>query len=510
MEAFESILCPPGPALEPAVAEPACFGDLNLDQVVGALTEGREQFDLAPFFHTPLRDVEAVSWRHHVVRDLEDGDVLETVRELCAALERVRRRLALVQKLRHPIQRQRLLLSAAQAWCGAVGELDDSLGELELRSPALTALRQHVASYRASAAFRALERETAEVEAGLDAVRYAVQISGNRVRVSMLEEAPDVSEEVRNTFERFRREAVRRRLVEFRDHLEANHIEAQILNRVAQLVPEPFEALSSWCGRHEEFRDELIVRFDREVQFYLAYLEHIEPLKRRGLQFSLPRVSARSKEEHASQTFDLALAGKIAGSGETVVVNDFQLAGEERILVVSGPNNGGKTTFARAFGQLHHLAALGLPVPGTDVRVLLPDRIHTHFEREEDLRTLRGKFEDELHRIHEIFQVATGDSVLIMNESFGSTTLKDALLVGAEVVRQISELGAVCVFVTFVDELASLNQHTVSMMSTVDPDEPARRTFQIVRKPADGLAYAAAVARKHGLTYEALRERVAR
>lgn len=510
MQALQSILSPPGSGLEPAAQEPACFRDLHLDQVVAALVDGREQFDLAPFFHTPLHDVEAVSWRHHVVRDLEDSAVLQTVRELCAGLERVRRRLALMDKLRHQIQRQRWMLSAAQAWCAAVAAFDDGLGGLELRSPALIALRHHVAAYRASDAFRALERETAEVEAVLEAVRYAVQISGNRVRVALSEEEPDVSEEVRETFERFRREVVKGRLVEFRDHLEANHIEAQILNRVAQLAPEPFAALSSWCERHEQFRDELIVRFDREVQFYLAYLEYIEPLKRRGLQFSLPRVSARSKEEHASQTFDLALAGKIAGGGETVVVNDFHLAGAERILVVSGPNNGGKTTFARAFGQLHHLAALGLPVPGTDARLLLPDAIHTHFEREEDLRTLRGKFEDELYRIHEIFQIATGDSVLIMNESFGSTTLNDALLVGTEVIRQISDLGAVCVFVTFVDELASLNEHTVSMMSTVDPDDPAKRTFQIVRKPADGLAYAAAVARKHGLTYEALRERVAR
>jgi DNA mismatch repair protein MutS len=66
------------------------------------------------------------------------------------------------------------------------------------------------------------------------------------------------------------------------------------------------------------------------------------------------------------------------------------------------------------------------------------------------------------------------------------------------------------VYVTFVDELASLDDATVSMVSLVTPENPALRTYKVVRKPADGLAYAAAIANKYGLSYRSLRRRIAR
>ena len=246
------------------------------------------------------------------------------------------------------------------------------------------------------------------------------------------------------------------------------------------------------------------------MQFYLGYLEQIRVLEARGLSFCLPRVRQGFKEVHAEAGFDLALAFKLSESDQTAVANDFWLEGPERVLVVTGPNQGGKTTFARMFGQLHYLASLGLPVPGTDAQLLLADGVFTTFEREEDIRNLRGKLEDELVRIRAILDAASGDSVLVMNETFGSTTLSDARRVGGEIVRRIVALDVLCVFVTFVDELASVSDATVSMMSTVVPDDPATRTYKVVRKPADGLAYAMALAERHRLTYELIAERIAR
>jgi DNA mismatch repair protein MutS len=507
---FRSVLFERDVDLRKRPQEPAFFGDLHFDQVLDGLAAGREEYDLAPFFYRPLHEVEAVRYRHHVLGDLERNGVLEAVREFAGEMRRMRSYLALVEKLYYARQKQRWFLEAVAVYCGAVRSLADRLSGLELRSTGLIGLRDYLTAYAASEAFTSLRAETGEVKDDLARITYLVSIKGNRVRVSRYEGEADMSEEVERTFGKFKRGAVSDHRVRFRDYPEMNHVEARILDLVAKLYPEAFAKLDAYCARHARYLDETVGRFDREVQFYLAYLEYIEPLKAMDLRFSLPRVSARSKEEHARQTFDLALAKKLLEDDAQVVCNDFDLTDPERILVVSGPNNGGKTTFARMFGQLHYLASLGLPVPGGDARLFLPDQIFTHFERQEDIETLRGKFEDELYRVHEIFHHATTDSVLIMNESFGSTTLRDALVVGTEVMRQIIELDVLCVFVTFVDELASMSESTVSMMSTVVPEDPAVRTFKIVRKPADGLAYAAAIAEKYGLTYPTLKRRVAR
>jgi DNA mismatch repair protein MutS len=491
-----------------AAGEPSFFRDLNLDQVLAALSAGREEYELAPFFYAPLHDPEAVRYRQEVARDLEDERLLAAVVSFAAAMRAMREQLARAEKLYYPLQKQRWLLQAASTYRAAVVGLAEALGRLEPTSRGFAALRDYLAWYTRCEQFLDLARDVDAVEAALAEVRYCLQIKGGRVRVTRYQGEADYSAEVLATFAKFERKGTRDYRLEFPDWPDMNHVEARILDCVARLYPEAFALLGAFARRHRDYLDARVAAFDREVQLYLAYRDLAAPLKAAGLSFCYPRICPRSEGAHVRAGFDLALALRLVAEGKSVVRNDLRLAGEERVLVVTGPNQGGKTTFARMVGQLHYLAALGLPVPGEEATLFLPDRIFTHFEREEALANLRGKLEDELVRIRATLEQASERSLVIMNESFSATTLSDALFLGRRVLERVIELGAACVCVTFVDELAFLGPATVSLVAEVDPSDPTVRTYRVVRRPADGLAYAAALAEKYGLTYAALRRRL--
>lgn len=487
---------------------PVFFTDLNLDQIIDAITAGRQEYNLKPFFYTSLKDIDAIKYRQEIMRDLEDKSLFEHIKSFAQKMCAMREHLAQADKLYYKYQKESWLVDAIEIYGNAVNCLLHDLTLMNLKSRGFLSFRDYLMNYAKSDRFALLLAETKKLKADLSTVKYCLLIKGNGIKVRKYESEIDYSTTVEATFEKFKQGAVKDYRVQFRTGPDMNHVEAGVLDLVAQLYPDIFLNLDNYCTENGNYLDETIAVFDREIQFYIAFLEYVAIFKRAGLKFCYPQIANTCKEVYDYEGFDLALAHKLITEKSSVICNDFYLKDKERIFVVSGPNQGGKTTFARTFGQLHYLASIGCPVPGREAQLFLFDRLFTHFEKEENIKNLSGKLQDDLLRIYSILTQVTPNSIIIMNEIFTSTTFKDAVFLGKKVMNKIIQLDLLCVCVTFIVELASLSEKTVSLVSTIVPENPALRTYKIVRRPADGLAYAISIAEKYRLTYDCLKERI--
>lgn len=491
-------------------SRPECFADLLLDRIVGSILAGRDAYELKPFYYAPLRNTADVEYRQAVMRDLERPEVVEPVKRFGAMMHQMRSHLDQAARHRNAWQERRERLDAVLVYCQAVDRLQQALCDADPSSAGLTRVGEYLDRHVSSSPFVALRNKARALDETLTSIRYEVFIDGLRVLVRRADEEVDYGKILEATFAPFRGDGDWEPRFKLHESPDLNPVEERILERIAELWPEAFSRLAEFVESYREFIDPTVSAFDREIQFYLAYQDYRERFRKAGLEFCQPRVKADKSHVFARNGFELAVAEQLLGEEAMPVPNDFELKEGERVIIVTGPNQSGKTTFARLFGQLHFLASLGLPVPASRAQLFLGDGILTHFERGEATEDGRGKLQDELIRVHEIMTCATPDSMVILNELFGSTTVRDASLLGRRILTRLEQRDLLAVWVTFLDELAEAGSKTVSMAGEADPDDRLHRTFRIVRRDPDGLAYALALAESHGLTTAMLRERLPR
>jgi DNA mismatch repair ATPase MutS len=212
--------------------------------------------------------------------------------------------------------------------------------------------------------------------------------------------------------------------------------------------------------------------------------------------------------------------------GREIVLNDVLLDSSSGVLVLTGPNRGGKTTYTRGIGLAQLLAQAGLGCPASAARISPVDRLITHFPRAESGQLEAGRLGEEASRIAAIFEVLTRHSLVLLNESLSCTSPGESLYLAEDVVRALRLAGCRAVFTTHLHELAAragaINSETpgesavVSMVAGIqmpdagDPSagEPtaaeAKRTFRIEPAPPAGRSFARDVARRHGISLQLL------
>jgi hypothetical protein len=198
-----------------------------------------------------------------------------------------------------------------------------------------------------------------------------------------------------------------------------------------------------------------MVRFFRalrtELAFYLGAMNLRDRLTTSGNPVCTPRIGeGESPAWSARGLYDVGLALRL---GRPPVPNDL-VAGDRRVVVVTGANQGGKSTFLRAIGLAQLMAQCGLFVGATEYSGPACPAVLTHFKREEEAATDRGKLDEELARMRALLEYARPGSLLLSNESFASTNEQEGSEIARQVVRALRETGVRMVLVTFLFDFA--------------------------------------------------------
>jgi DNA mismatch repair ATPase MutS len=261
-----------------------------------------------------------------------------------------------------------------------------------------------------------------------------------------------------------------------------------------------------------------------EMAFYLAAVRLMRQLQTCGLPWCRPEIAPMAERICELQDgYNLNLALHLMEQpnvNDAIIKNDIQMDPNGRILILTGPNQGGKTTYVQMVGLCQILAQLGLWVPATQARISPVDGIFTHYPIEESSAKATGRFGDEAQRLSDIFTEATRHSLILLNESLASTNSGESLYIAQDLVRILRRMGARAIFATHLHELAedvtSFNEQTpgdsrvVSLVASriEEGADGTQRSYTILQGPPMGRSYAREIASKYGIGYKQLMTRL--
>lgn len=268
-----------------------------------------------------------------------------------------------------------------------------------------------------------------------------------------------------------------------------------------------------------------------ELAFYVGTAALLTRLKAAGLPLCRPRIAAREERRFvATELYNphLALLLLEGADGDLparlLVTNDVHFDDQGRIFILTGPNQGGKTTYTQAIGLVQVFSQAGLLVPAREAEISPVDHVITHFPVEEKGRLEQGRFGEEAARLSELFRVVTRYSLVLLNESLSSTSPGESLYLAEDIVSAFRMLGTRAIFATHLHELAyhieEINGEVqgdsllVSLVARVaeGPESKngsaygARRTYRIEVGPPIGKSYARDIAEKYGISLDRIRE----
>ncbi len=250
-----------------------------------------------------------------------------------------------------------------------------------------------------------------------------------------------------------------------------------------------------------------------ELLYYTRWAEYIEECRRAGWDFCKPEVflstDSGSADMYAENIYNLKLIAALKPA--QVTRNDLVFDSEKRIYILTGANRGGKTTVTQALGQLFLLAQGGIFVPGTRFAFSPADLVLTHFPADEDRTLDLGRLGEECKRFRDLFSAASPNSILLLNETFSTTSFEEGYYIAVDAVKAILSCGCRAIYNTHMHKLASDLDQNINdtafpgkAVSLVAETTDGLNSFRVRIAPPAGKSFARLIAEKYGVTYESL------
>lgn len=260
---------------------------------------------------------------------------------------------------------------------------------------------------------------------------------------------------------------------------------------------------------------DFLIKMLPEIEFVTKSAQMMRTLADKGCHLCYPTVA--DSDELIFEAVGLCNPVVAVKLEEPVVPNDFIFDENGMIYVLTGPNRGGKSVITCAVGCAFAMAGLGLPVCAESCTVSPADSIFTHFPQGSEDTIDKGRLGEECSRLKGIFDKVSKSSLVLLDESFSSTGAYEASVIAGEVISGFSLVGCRVIFSTHLHDLASrtaeLNERCaaaggVKIDNLVAEVDGSKRSFRILRKSPDGKSYAADIARKYGLSFDAIKEKL--
>lgn len=245
------------------------------------------------------------------------------------------------------------------------------------------------------------------------------------------------------------------------------------LEIAAKAVSESDRYLTSFIRTLIDTFDDL----EWELYFYKAVLMHIDRLRERNIELIFPEMLPCGKNVLEMEGLSDLLLLTESMSVLSVVPNDVKISGSDGILV-TGKNNSGKTVYLRSVGTAVLLAQCGIPIPAKRAVISARSRIFTTFAKSEgelEAGSSAGRFEEEVAEIAGIIDRIVPDSLILLNETFQTTSYDEGSDGMADILDYIAALGGMYVFVTHLTKLKNTVREKGSAGILKTSDDPRTR-----------------------------------